>query len=177
MLKNLLNELEQCLIEAKNPILPYLEGGTPFDPDDFANRLHSLELDVCEDLNILYSWKPGLKKEFAADPRFKYDTFAFGSHMDYTEALRIYQLEREKGTFESRFFPIFSRIGFKPETATFIDLSKKSKTFGKICHGNPIKFKPEELHLAFHSLSWMIESMVIYYKHGLFTIDEEGMLT
>jgi len=176
MLKNLLNELEQCLIEAKNPILPYLEGGTPFDPDDFANRLHSLELDVCEDLNILYTWKPGLKKEFVNNPYFKFQTFVLGSHMDYAEALRNYQLEREKGTFESRFFPILLPPGFDPRSATFIDLSKRSDTFGKIYYDDPTR-EVTGFHPIFNSISEMIETFLIHYKYNLFTINEEGILT
>jgi len=175
MLKNLLNELEKCLIEAKNPILKYLEEGTPFNPDHFAQMLDLLELDPYEDLNALYMWKPGLKKENLNIIGFDYMLFDMGSHIEYTEALRNYQILVLEELFENRYLPFIMMPRMGLEDPILIDLSKKSKTFGQIFFDSPALFITEPISI-YDSLSSMIETIIECYRKGVYTFSDEGIL-
>jgi len=174
---DLLKELEQCLIEFNNPVLEYLDSGTPFDPNHFANMLDLLQLDACEDLNALYSWKPGLKRELVNDLNFNFRVFNRGTHIEYTEALHTYQILvlQEKEIFENRFFPFILMPGVGFEAPILIDLSKNSKTFGRIFYDSPATgiTKPTSI---FDSLSSMIETIIACYRTGIYSISKKGIL-
>ena len=175
MIQDLLKELEQCLSKYNNPILPYLEEGTPFNPDHFAEMLALLQLDVSEDLNALYSWKPGLKKENLSAMEFDYMLFDMGSHIEYTEALRNYQILVLEELFENRYLPFIMMPRMGLGDPILIDLSKKSNTFGQIFFDSPALFITEPISI-YDSLSSMIETIVECYRKGVYTLSEEGIL-
>jgi len=174
---NLLKELEKYLIEFNNPVVKYLDSGIPFDPDHFAEMLALLQLDVSEDLNALYSWKPGLKKEIVNDLDFNFRVFNRGTHIEYTEALHTYQILvlQEKEIFENRFFPFILIPGLGLGDPVLIDLSKKSKTFGQIFYDSPATGITEPTSI-FDSLSSMIETIIECYRKGVYTLLKDGTL-
>jgi hypothetical protein len=177
MIQDQLRELEQCLLEFHNPVLKYLEEGTPFDPDHFANMLYLLQLEASEDLNALYTWKPGLKKEIIGTLGFNFHLFDMGSHIEYTEALREYQVLvlREEELFSNRFLPFVLMPGLGLEAPILIDLSKKSKTFGQIFYDSPATGVTEPTSI-FDSLGSMIETVIACYREGVYNISNEGVL-
>jgi len=175
MIQNLLKELEKCLIQAKNPILKYLEEGTPFNPDHFAQMLELLQLDPSEDLNALYMWKPGLKKENLNIIGFDYMLFDTGSHIEYTEALRNYQLLVLQESFENKFLPFIFMPRMLLEDPILIDLSKKSNTFGQIFFFSPGTLIMEPISI-YDSLSSMLETIIECYRKRVYTLSEEGIL-
>jgi len=174
---DLLKELEKYLIEFNNPVVPYLEEGTPFDPDHFANMLELLQLDACEDLNALYSWKPGLKKEIINNLDFNFQLFDMGSHIEYTEVLHTYQILvlQEKEIFENRFLPFILIPGLGLSDPVLIDLSKKSNTFGQIFFDSPATGLGGPTSI-YDSLNSMTETIIECYRKGVYTFSDEGIL-
>jgi len=175
MTHDLLKELEQCLTKVNSPILKHLDSGTPFDPNHFANMLDLLQLEVSEDLNTLYMWKPGVKKELINAVDFNIRLFEQGSHIEYTEALQEYQVLVLAELFENRYLPFIMMPGLGSEDPTLIDLSKSSKTFGQIFFFSSAMLvtKPTSIY---DSLNSMIETILTCHREGVYIFSEEGFL-
>ena len=177
MIQQQLTELEQCLKEAHNPILSYLDSGTPFNQAHFGQMLELFNLTPNKEIIELYQWKPGLKKEHIYNPDFQYAIFNRGSHIEYTEMLNFYQrlVLGQKEVFENRFFPIILMPGLDYGSPILIDLAKRSKTYGQVFYYSPATMILDPTPI-YDSIGSMVETIIVCYQQECFTFSKEYFL-
>lgn len=175
-MKELLLELEKCLIKTKNPITQYMDSiATGFDEIKFINILQKLKLDPTQDLLDLYSWKTGVDpKLLFTSFDFAYKLFSFGSPIAYIETPNLYLLDRNTDRyFANKYLPIiYNNI---LEDPVLINLSKKSKDFGAVYYYCPSVTLSSSPVIIYDSLSSCIETIIECYQEGAYMINDKGL--
>ena len=174
-MKQLLNELEGILVQIKNPVLSDLNNSGDFDINQFETAMKNLHLVVPSELHDLYRWKTGIQTEKALNPKYDYQTFSFGNHIDYNATVSLYILDQQTSKIcGNRFLPIIY-YGIL-EDPILIDLSEKSGTFGQLYYYSPsITFSPKPIPIYVSLTAW-VKTIIDCYKEGVYLIDKNGTL-
>ncbi|MFT4222010.1 hypothetical protein [Dysgonomonas sp.] len=175
--KDLLLELEQCVKESGNPILNYMDSvSSGFNEEKFIYAIKMSKLEPRQDLIDLYSWKTGVNGEcMLTSFDFEYKLFSFGNFIAYTDTDSLYSLDAVTNrTFTKKYLPIV--YGNIVEDPMLINLSKKSKDFGRIYYYCPNVTLSVDPVIVYDSLESCIETILECYRQGAYYIDEKGLL-
>ena len=176
-IKDLLLELEQCVKKSGNPILNYMDSvRSGFNEEKFIYPLKKSKLEPRQDLSDLYSWKTGVSGErILTSFDFEYKLFSFGNFIAYTDSFSLYALDVVTNKkFTKKYFPIvYANI---VEDPMLINLSKKSKDFGRIYYYCPKVTLSADPVIVYDSLESCIETILECYRQGAYFIDEKGFL-
>ena len=173
MIKEELLELEKCLIQVKNPVLPYLNAGIPFDCKKFTSELKSLDMEPTPDLIDLYYWKSGMPEQPFG---FNFNLFSEGTFIHYIETITIYKTIFQSWGLEfNKLLPIILKPYLGAEDPVMINLDEKSTTHGSILYysSHITPFGPTLIYDSLHS---MIQTIIERYRQNLYSIDENGEL-
>jgi hypothetical protein len=172
-LKEELLELEKCLIRAKNPILPYLNSGTPFDIEKFNAELNVLNMKPTQDMIALYNWKSGLPEQTWD---FNLELFSGGTFIHYLDTISTYKIVLEyEGTEFYKLLPIILRPFIGSEDPVMINLDETSSTYGSILYYSA-KSTPFGPALVYDSLHSLIQTIIECYHQNVYTFDVNGEL-
>lgn len=173
MLKDELLELEKCLVHAKNPILPYLDKGIPFDSKKFASELKALDMDPTPDLIDLYNWKSGLPEQPWG---FDFTLFSKGTFIHYMDTIATYKIVlKYEGMAFYKHLPIILHPVTSFEDPIMINLDEKSATYGSILYFSAM-FTPSGPALVYDSLYSLVQTITECYRQNVYSFDEDGKL-
>jgi len=172
-MKEELVELEKYLIQSKNPVLSYLDKGTPFDSKKFASELKLLDMEPTMDLIDLYNWKSGLPEQPFG---FNFNLFSEGTFIHYMETITTYKTVFQYWGMEFyKLLPIILKPYLGAEDPVMINLDEKSSTHGSILYYSS-QITPSGPTLIYDSLHSMIQTIIEHYRQNLYSIDENGEL-
>lgn len=129
-----------------------------------------------QDLMDLYSWKTGVDGErMLASFDFEYKLFSFGNFIAYKDTYNLYSLDEVTNrTFTKKYLPIvYENI---IEDPVLINLSKRSKDFGKIYYYSPNVTLSADPVIIYDSLEHCIETILECYRQEAYSVDEKGLL-
>ena len=180
IMKELIKELENILIENGNPILKYMDvEASRKSEEDIKNSFKSLGLECCPELLELYQWKSGCDRKtlFEFEDAYKPKSLcSFGNLVAYPISAEMYKeyLQEDEYWFTNDcMVPIISYGVY--EDPILINLNSKSKDFKAIFYYSPgiTGENPEKIYDTIES--WL-ETIIQCYKSHIYHIDNDGYL-
>ena len=165
-MKELIKDLENCLIECRNPILSNMDQDCDRKTEnDIVETFKSIGLICCQELMDLYLWKTGCTKEFIFDlseDENEWNHFllcSYGNYASYMDSRNIMISNKSNDAVyaEDHYMYPFIYCGVY-EDPILIDLDPSRETYKD---------------LLYYIESW-IKTIIQCYKQQIYHIDSNG---
>ena len=176
-LKEKLNLLEGELTRIESPILRLLrDSNDGFDRDQTAHVLTNLGMCPLQMVLDFYDWATGADENilFNINNQVKLSTIGNPAKVSITTSLYMLDVTTDNFFAHRKMLPfIYNGI---MEDPILIDLSLKSKTIGALYYYSPQVTLSVEPIMIYDSLELWIDTMLLCYSNGIYSIKPNGML-
>ena len=176
-LKEKLNLLEGELTRIESPILRLLrDSNDGFDRDKTAHVLTNLGMCPLQMVLDFYDWATGADENilFNINNQVKLSTIGNPAKVSITTSLYMLDVTTDNFFAHRKMLPfIYNGI---MEDPILIDLSPKSKTIGALYYYSPQVTLSVEPIMIYDSLELWIDTMLLCYSNGIYSIKPNGML-
>lgn len=166
-LHELLDLVLSFLKKLNRPIVHLLEPG--LNPTEIENGLNALDLDPCQPILDIYSWRNGttVKTGDKLDDLHLFPGYYF---MSLSDALKAYEVLRDNERWNKSWFPVFANGG-----GDFYAMALEGGDGYKV--GNIIGFLlgEAENEAEFESILSMAKSIAVAYEYGIY-FEKDGYL-
>jgi hypothetical protein len=181
-MKELIKDLENCLIECRNPILSNMDQDCERKTEnDIVEVFKSIGLICCQELMDLYLWKTGCTKEFIFDlseDENEWNHFllcSYGNYASYMDSRNIMISNKSNDAVyaEDHYMYPFIYCGVY-EDPILIDLNPSRETYKALFYYSPEVTLSEDPIMIYDSIESWIKTIIQCYKQQIYHIDSNG---
>ena len=183
-MKELIKDLENCLIESKNPILNNMDHENDRKSEEnILEAFKTVGLKCCQELMDLYLWKTGCTKELIFDlseDENEWNHFLLCSYGNYAS----YEVSRDIMFQNKSYNAIYAGDHYMYpfmycgiyEDPILIDLNPCRKTYKAMFYYSPEVTLSENPIMIYDSIESWIKTIIQCYKQRIYHIDRNGFL-
>ena len=174
-MKELIKDLENCLIECRNPILSNMDQDCDRKTEnDIVEAFKSIGLICCQELMDLYLWKTGCTKEFIFDlseDENEWNHFllcSYGNYASYMDSRNIMISNKSNDAVyaEDHYMYPFIYCGVY-EDPILIDLNPSRETYKALFYYSPEVTLSENPIMIYDSIESWIKTIIQCYKQQI----------
>ena len=183
-MKELIKDLENCLIESKNPILNNMDHENDRKSEEnILEAFKTVGLKCCQELMDLYLWKTGCTKELIFDlseDENEWNHFllcSYGNYASYEVSRDImFQNKSYNAVYagDHNMYP-FMYCGVY-EDPILIDLNPCRETYKAMFYYSPEVTLSENPIMIYDSIESWLKTIIQCYKQRIYHIDRNGFL-
>ena len=183
-MKELIKDLENCLIESKNPILNNMDHENDRKSEEnILEAFKTVGLKCCQELMDLYLWKTGCTKELIFDlseDENEWNHFLLCSYGNYAS----YEVSRDIMFQNKSYNAIYAGDHYMYpfmycgvyEDPILIDLNPCRKTYKAMFYYSPEVTLSENPIMIYDSIESWLKTIIQCYKQRIYHIDRNGFL-
>lgn len=183
-MKELIKDLENCLIESKNPILNNMDHENDRKSEEnILEAFKTVGLKCCQELMDLYLWKTGCTKELIFDlseDENEWNHFLLCSYGNYAS----YEVSRDIMFQNKSYNAVYAGDHYMYpfmycgvyEDPILIDLNPCRKTYKAMFYYSPEVTLSENPIMIYDSIESWLKTIIQCYKQRIYHIDRNGFL-
>ena len=183
-MKELIKDLENCLIESKNPILNNMDHENDRKSEEnILEAFKTVGLKCCQELMDLYLWKTGCTKELIFDlskDENEWNHFLLCSYGNYAS----YEVSRDIMFQNKSYNAVYAGDHYMYpfmycgvyEDPILIDLNPCRETYKAMFYYSPEVTLSENPIMIYDSIERWLKTIIQCYKQRIYHIDRNGFL-
>ena len=183
-MKELIKDLENCLIESKNPILNNMDHKNDRKSEEnILEAFKTVGLKCCQELMDLYLWKTGCTKELIFDlseDENEWNHFLLCSYGNYAS----YEVSRDIMFQNKSYNAVYAGDHYMYpfmycgvyEDPILIDLNPCRETYKAMFYYSPEVTLSENPIMIYDSIERWLKTIIQCYKQRIYHIDRNGFL-
>ena len=183
-MKELIKDLENCLIESKNPILNNMDQENDRKSEEnILEAFKTVGLKCCQELMDLYLWKTGCTKELIFDlseDENEWNHFLLCSYGNYAS----YEVSRDIMFQNKSYNAVYAGDHYMYpfmycgvyEDPILIDLNPCRETYKAMFYYSPEVTLSENPIMIYDSIESWLKTIIQCYKQRIYHIDRNGFL-
>lgn len=183
-MKELIKDLENCLIESKNPILNNMDHENDRKlEENILEAFKTVGLKCCQELMDLYLWKTGCTKELIFDlseDENEWNHFLLCSYGNYAS----YEVSRDIMFQNKSYNAVYAGDHYMYpfmycgvyEDPILIDLNPCRETYKAMFYYSPEVTLSENPIMIYDSIESWLKTIIQCYKQRIYHIDRNGFL-